>query len=313
MLVGVLGSDADGDLAAGPLVSSDRIEGRFVRAAGHPTTTKVRYVSGAQQIMRLDVEQRFHPSEQDIETICGWLLEAIHSVSAIVLSDYAKGVLAPALIGRVVNIARARGVPVIADPKSCDIARYAGTTVLTPNAGEAAAIAGLECLYDDHHAELAAKILSARVEADAIVVTRGAHGVTVYDPGEPESPVAHVPTAALEVFDVSGAGDTLIAAFALALACGASIKTAAQIGNAAAGIAVGKRGTAVVMRVSLRPLWVARGLGKIRKSLMTNERSRLSASGARAGSRSASLMAVSIYSTRVMSNCFADPELPAIV
>jgi D-beta-D-heptose 7-phosphate kinase/D-beta-D-heptose 1-phosphate adenosyltransferase len=246
LLVGALGDDADGDLIAGPLILRDPIEGRFVRAAGHPTTTKVRYVSGGQQIMRVDVERLFHPSAQDVETICGWLLEAIDSTSAIVLSDYAKGVLVPMMIRRVVDIARARAVPVIVDPKSRDIARYAGATVLTPNAAEAAAIAGLERLDSDDYAEMAAKILSERAEVDAIVLTRGAHGVTVYDRADPEGPVSHAPTAALEVFDVSGAGDTLVAALALALACGASIKTAARIGNAAAGVAVAKRGTAVV-------------------------------------------------------------------
>jgi D-beta-D-heptose 7-phosphate kinase / D-beta-D-heptose 1-phosphate adenosyltransferase len=246
LLVGALGNDAEGDLVAGPLISDVRIEGRFVRASGHPTTTKVRYVAGGQQIMRLDVERLFHPSAQDIETICGWLLEAIDTVSAIVLSDYAKGILVPTMIRRVVEIARTRAVPVIVDPKSCDVGRYAGATVLTPNAAEAAAITGIQRLDDDDHAAMAAKILSQRTQVDAIVLTRGSHGVTVYDSAEPGEPVAHVPTAALEVFDVSGAGDTLVAAFALALACGASIKTAARIGNAAAGIVVGKRGTAVV-------------------------------------------------------------------
>lgn len=246
LVVGALGDDADGDLIAGPLISSDRIEGRFVRVASCPTTTKVRYVSGGQQIMRLDVERPFNISAQDIDTICSWLLEAIDSVSAIVLSDYAKGVLVPALIRRVVDIARARAVPVIVDPKSRDVGRYAGATVLTPNAAEAAAIAGIERLDADDHAEMAAKIVRERAEVDAVVLTRGALGVTVYDPGDPVGPVTHAPTAASEVFDVSGAGDTLIAAFALAFACGASIKTAARIGNAAAGVAVGKRGTAVV-------------------------------------------------------------------
>jgi D-beta-D-heptose 7-phosphate kinase/D-beta-D-heptose 1-phosphate adenosyltransferase len=247
LLAGALGDDTAGDLVAGPLILSDRVEGRFLRAAGHPTTTKTRYVSGGQQIMRLDVERLFDPSAQDIETICGWLLEAIDSVSAIVLSDYAKGILVPTLIRRVVDIARVRGVPVIVDPKSRDVARYAGATVLTPNVAEAAAIAGIESLEKDDHAEMAAKILSERAEVDAVVLTRGAHGVTVYDPADPEGQVAHAPAAALEVFDVSGAGDTLVAAFALAIACGASVKTAARIGNAAAGVAVGKRGTAVVL------------------------------------------------------------------
>src|ERR1700722_9925574 len=159
LLVGALGNDADGDLIAGPLICGDRIEGRFLRAAGHPTTTKTRYVSGGQQIMRLDLERPFHLSADDIETISGWLLEAIDSVSAIVLSDYAKGVLVPTMIRRVVDIARARAVHVIVDPKSRDVIRYAGATVLTPNAAEAAAIAGIERLDNDDHAEMAAKIL----------------------------------------------------------------------------------------------------------------------------------------------------------
>ena len=246
LLVGALGRDTEGDLIADSLILSDRVEGRFLRAAERPTTTKVRYIAGGQQIMRLDVERRFHPSAQDIDTICGWLLEAIPSVSAIVLSDYSKGVLVPTIIRRVVDIARARAVPVIVDPKSRDVARYAGATVLTPNATEAAAIVGVERLDDDDDAEMAAKVLSERAQVDAVVVTRGAQGVTVYDPGEPEAPVVHAPTAASELFDVSGAGDTLVAAFALALGAGASIKTAARIGNAAAGVAVSKRGTAIV-------------------------------------------------------------------
>jgi D-beta-D-heptose 7-phosphate kinase/D-beta-D-heptose 1-phosphate adenosyltransferase len=245
LLVGALGDDADGDLVAGPLIAADRIEGRFVRTPGHPTTTKVRYVSGGQQIMRLDMEQRLQLSAPDIEAICGWLIDAADRVSAVVLSDYAKGVLAPALISAVVDIARARGIPVVVDPKSRDIARYAGATVLTPNASEAAMITGVECV-EDAHAEMAAKILHQRAKVEAIVLTRGAQGMTVYDPSEPEGAVAHVPTAAPEVFDVSGAGDTVVAALALALAAGASVATAARIGNAAAGIAVGKRGTAVV-------------------------------------------------------------------
>jgi D-beta-D-heptose 7-phosphate kinase/D-beta-D-heptose 1-phosphate adenosyltransferase len=245
LLVGAVGDDADGDLVAGPLIAADRIEGRFVRASGHPTTTKVRYVSGGQQIMRLDMERRFQLGALDIEAICGWLIEAADRVSAVVLSDYAKGVLAPALISRVVDIARARGIPVVVDPKSRDVARYAGATVLTPNASEAAMITGVECA-EDAHAETAARILHERAKVEAIVLTRGAQGMTVYDPGEPEGAVAHLPTAAPEVFDVSGAGDTVVAALALALAAGASVTSAARIGNAAAGIAVGKRGTAVV-------------------------------------------------------------------
>ena len=245
LLVGALGDDEAGDLVAGPLVAEDRIEGRFVREAHHPTTTKVRYVSGGQQIMRLDIERRFNPDAQTIETICDWLVGAGDTVSAIVLSDYAKGVLVPALIQRVVAIAKARRIPVVVDPKSPEVSRYEGATVLTPNAAEAAMIVGVQCA-DDDRAETAVRAFRDRAKVEAVVLTRGADGMTIFDPAEIEGAVTHVPAVASQVFDVSGAGDTVVAALALALACGASVTTAARIGNAAAGIAVSKRGTAVV-------------------------------------------------------------------
>jgi D-beta-D-heptose 7-phosphate kinase/D-beta-D-heptose 1-phosphate adenosyltransferase len=245
LLVGALGDDAEGDLVAGPLIAGNRIEGRFVRVARHPTTTKVRYVSGGQQIMRLDIERRFPLDAQMIDAICDWFVEVADSTSAVVLSDYAKGVVVPALISRVVDIARARRIPVVVDPKSNDLARYAGATVLTPNASEAAIVVGFECA-DDAHSETAAKILRERASVEAIVLTRGANGMTVFDPSDAEGALTHIPTVASEVFDVSGAGDTVVAALALAMGCGASVTTAARIGNAAAGIAVSKRGTAVV-------------------------------------------------------------------
>jgi D-beta-D-heptose 7-phosphate kinase/D-beta-D-heptose 1-phosphate adenosyltransferase len=244
-LVGVLGDDAAGDLIAGPLIAEARIEGRFVREAHHPTTTKVRYVSGGQQIMRLDIERPFSLTAGKLETISDWLADAADSLAAIVLSDYAKGVLDPALIARVVAIAKARRLPVIVDPKSRDLARYEGATVLTPNASEAATMVGIECA-DDDRAEEAVKIFRERAKVEAVVLTRGADGMTIFDPTEAGGAATHVPTVASQVFDVSGAGDTVVAALALALACGASVTTAARIGNAAAGIAVSKRGTAVV-------------------------------------------------------------------
>ena len=249
LLIGALGDDEAGDLVAGPLVAEARIEGRFVREPHHPTTTKVRYISGGQQIMRLDIERPFSLDAQMIESICDWLVGA-DGVSAIVLSDYAKGVLVPAIIQRVVAIAKARRIPVVVDPKSPDVSRYEGATVLTPNASEAATIVGIECANNDR-AEAAARIFSERAKVDAVVLTRGADGMTIFDPSEVEGALTHVPTVASQVFDVSGAGDTVVAALALALACGASVTTAARIGNAAAGIAVSKRGTAVVQAEEL--------------------------------------------------------------
>ena len=245
LLVGALGDDPAGDLIAGPLLAEARIDGRFVREANHPTTTKVRYMSGGQQIMRLDIERPFSLTAGKVDTLCDWLAGAVDNVSAIVLSDYAKGVLQPALIERVVAIARARRLPVIVDPKSRDLARYEGATVLTPNASEAASMVGIECA-DNDRAEAAVRSFRERAKVEAVVLTRGAEGMTIFDPAEVEGAVTHVPAVASQVFDVSGAGDTVVAALALALGSGASVTTAARMGNAAAGIAVSKRGTAVV-------------------------------------------------------------------
>lgn len=245
LLVGALGADPEADLIQGSLVEKEGVSGHFVRVPNHPTTTKVRYVSGGQQIMRLDIERplRLGPHEMDI--ICDCLSENVRDLSALVLSDYAKGVLVPALVRRVIDIARAHRVPVIVDPKTPHVAQYAGAAVLTPNAAEAAMMTGIECV-DDHSAGAATKALHERAGVDAIVLTRGAQGMTIFDPGGPANVPIHIRAHAVEVFDVSGAGDTVVAALALAVASGASVETAARIGNAAAGIAVGKQGTAVV-------------------------------------------------------------------
>lgn len=254
LLASVVGDDSAGDLIAGPLIQSERIGGRFIRASGHPTTTKVRFVSGGQQIMRLDIERKLQLDAGQIDALSDWLQEA-DKVEAIVLSDYAKGVLTPKMIRSIISIAQSRRIPVVVDPKSRDMARYAGATVLTPNASDAALIVGVEC-DDDESSEAAARILREKAQVSAVVLTRGAKGMTIYDPSDPENEVTHVSAVSLEVFDVAGAGDTVVASLALALASGASVTTAARIGNAAAGIAVGKRGTAVVQA---RELVVALG------------------------------------------------------
>ena len=121
LLDGALGDDAE-DLVAGPLIEGDRITGRVVRAHDHPTTTKVRVPFRQAADHRLDIERRLHLGPHDIEAICGWFTEAAEGVAAIVLSDYAKGVLVPALVRRVIDIARARRIPVVVDPKSGDMA-----------------------------------------------------------------------------------------------------------------------------------------------------------------------------------------------
>lgn len=245
VLVGVVGCDAEGDLVADRLADDDGIDGRFVRVDGHPTTVKTRFVSGIQQIMRLDVERRLEVDAATEEAIVAATLPALDGAAALVLSDYAKGVLAPGVIARVIAAARARSIPVVVDPKTRDVARYAGATVLTPNASEGTMISGIDCAVAEN-VDAAAKAIRETAGVDAVVLTRGAQGMTIWAPAEGADRALDIPTVATEVFDVSGAGDTVVATLALALTAGASVSDAARLANAAAGIAVGKRGTAVV-------------------------------------------------------------------
>lgn len=244
-LIGVLGEDTDGDEIADRLCDEAGIIGRFVRVPGHPTTVKTRFVSGSQQIMRLDVERRIVVDAAIEEAIVESVLAHLGNARALILSDYAKGVLAPSLIRRVIDVARAHSVPVVVDPKTSDVARYAGASVITPNESEGTMISGIDCSIAER-VDAAVKAICAKAEVDAVVLTRGARGMTIWAPAEGADHSIGIPTVATEVFDVSGAGDTVIATLALALTVGMQVSEAARIANAAAGISVGKRGTAVV-------------------------------------------------------------------
>ena len=245
-LIGVLGDDGDGDTVADKLCRQDRINGRFVRVSDHPTTVKTRFVSGSQQIMRHDVERLLVVDQTIEDAIVERVVESLAGAAALVLSDYAKGVLTPAVIRRVIQAARDHSVPVVVDPKTREVARYAGASVMTPNASEATLISGIDCSISDN-IDSAAKAIRERAGVDAIVLTRGAQGMTIWAPAEGGQRSIDIPTVATEVFDVSGAGDTVVAALSLAMTAGASVSEAARVANVAAGIAVGKRGTAVVM------------------------------------------------------------------
>src|SRR5262249_8749706 len=167
---------------------------------------------------------------------------ALPAVDVVLLSDYAKGVLSDALLRQAIAKAHAAGKRLIVDPKSRDFRRYAGADLLTPNGGGSAAAPGITG-EDDERAAAAARQAIAAAGVGALLATRGEHGMTlVVDGAEP----LHLPAEAREVFDVSGAGDTVIATLAAALAAGAELAQAARLANTAAGIATGKLGTALV-------------------------------------------------------------------
>ncbi len=238
-LGGVAGRDAAGAELAGLVAAEPRIEDFIDRTDGAGTIVKTRYVSGGQQLMRLD-EEEVAVGAFDREDV-------FSGTSAILLSDYAKGVVTDRLIRSALWQARNAGVPVIVDPKGRDFARYGAVDVIKPNASELAGATGLPVETDLEIETALAAVLEATT-AGAIVVTRAGKGMSLMRRGEP---ARHFPGRAREVFDVSGAGDTGLAALGLALGAGASLDQAVQLAILASGVVVGKSGTAVVTPAEL--------------------------------------------------------------
>lgn len=239
MLIAVAGNDAAGDILRAAIASQPGLEADLV-SDGRPTTQKIRYVVGQQQMLRVDIEKC---EPVDPQLVLKAFERHLPDADAVVLSDYGKGVLTTQLLARAIEKARALGKPVVADPKSEHVERYDGVTVLTPNAAEAARAAGARCSSDNDAHLISHSLLQKMQRADAVLVTRGPKGMTLARRGE--EPI-HFAALAREVFDVSGAGDTVVATLALALAAGWDLPRAAMLGNRAAGLVVSKPGTAVV-------------------------------------------------------------------
>lgn len=236
-LIGAIGDDPSGDLIRRELAITSRIIDHTICIGGASTTEKARYIS-QQQLLRVDSE---HKQDIPAEQFKAALKMAIPNAEAIVLSDYAKGLLTPALISHAIAEARVLKIPVLVDPKTQDIARYDGATLLTPNRSEAEAATGISIDDDSSAAQAAHKILDHLPHTDAVVITRGERGMTLLERG---LDAIHLRTEAREVFDVSGAGDTVMAALAIGLAAHLPLTSAVRLANAAAGIVVGKPGTA---------------------------------------------------------------------
>ncbi|MEH6608357.1 MAG: bifunctional D-glycero-beta-D-manno-heptose-7-phosphate kinase/D-glycero-beta-D-manno-heptose 1-phosphate adenylyltransferase HldE [Halioglobus sp.] len=220
------------------------VECDFLRDANNPTITKLRVISRHQQLIRLDFEEPQAATTGNNKLADG-LDALLADCGALVLSDYAKGTLDdPAPL---INAARKRKVPVLVDPKGTDFERYRGATLLTPNLHEFEGVVG-HCATEQELVERGEKLMK-QLDLGALLVTRGEHGMTLLRPGEEEM---HLPARAREVFDVTGAGDTVIAMLASAIAGGASIPEAVGLANIAASIVVGKLGTAAVSVPELR-------------------------------------------------------------
>jgi D-beta-D-heptose 7-phosphate kinase / D-beta-D-heptose 1-phosphate adenosyltransferase len=250
-LIGVVGEDATGKALAEAAAREPGLTASLAGDASRRTTLKTRFVAQGQQLLRVDEEAVEAIDSTLSKNLRARVEAALGDAQALVLSDYAKGVLTEESISSAVSAARARGAIVVVDPKSRDLRRYAGATVITPNALEAAQATGIDC-EDDESATRAAHAIAATTGCPCVVITRGAQGMTVLSDAQGAGRVVHLPTEVRQVYDVSGAGDTVVAALALTLTVGAPIERAAHIANLAAGIAVGKVGTAAVEAAELR-------------------------------------------------------------
>ena len=261
----VVGEDETGELLEQELRAVRSCQGlQVIREQGRKTTLKSRVVAtqagrlaenaapfGHHQVLRFDEESRHPISAASVAQVLAFAARVIGEVQGVVVSDYAKGALPTDLLQQLIALARKAGKPVVVDPKEKDWRRYAGASVLTPNSAEAALEAAFSASAFSSAAssEAAGKewesTLQARLKEfslDAVLITRGAEGLSLMD----RTGFHHLPTSAREVFDVTGAGDTVLAAFSLAVASGVTYSEAAQLANLAAGVVVGKAGAAVV-------------------------------------------------------------------
>lgn len=241
-LIGVVGDDEAGASLRARLESVG-IHTDFQQSTDKPTITKLRVISRHQQLLRMDFEQHFEAADSaDFLSKAQALLPAM---GAVILSDYAKGTLQDTQA--LISAARAQQVPVLVDPKGTDFERYRGATLLTPNLHEFEAVVG-RCTNEAELVRKGTELMTA-LDLSALLVTRGEHGMTLLRPNQPEF---HLPARAREVFDVTGAGDTVISVLAAALGAGASLPDAVAMANLAAGIVVGKLGTATISGPELR-------------------------------------------------------------
>ncbi len=263
VLAGVIGDDDAGRAVAQLILADARIEAALIVAPGRPTTSKTRFIAGAQQLLRLDEETTAPLDESTAAALLQRVNEVLDRVDVVILSDYAKGVLCDGVLGPLLTMIAAHGKPVIADPKRPDFSAYRGVTVLTPNEHEVRVATHIDAEHDAE-ADRAGRVALDATGGDAVLVTRSAKGLTLVRRGEQ---AMHFATRAREVADVSGAGDTLVAALAVALAAGAPLPEAAMLANITAGISVGKPGTATVAQAELLSALHADGLASTERKV----------------------------------------------
>ncbi|PWS36014.1 bifunctional heptose 7-phosphate kinase/heptose 1-phosphate adenyltransferase [Falsiroseomonas bella] len=244
--VSVVGDDQAGSDLTGLIGGQPNVEPWLLVQGGRATTTKTRFIAAGQQLLRADHEQSSAIHERLAERLVRIAADAVAATTVMVLSDYQKGVLAGDTCQRLITAARAAGRRVVVDPKGGDYGRYAGADLITPNRAELALATGMP-VESEEAIVAAAETLRTRHGFGAVLVTRSEDGMTLAD----ADAVRHFPAEAPEVHDVSGAGDTVVAVVAAGIAAGLPVPLAARLANIAAGIVVGKIGTAVARESDL--------------------------------------------------------------
>lgn len=283
VLIGGRGDDEAGRELLSAFAQDARIQDRLVVLEGRPTTLKSRFVAGGHQLLRVDTENTAPISEASENELITLIAQEAEGASVILISDYAKGLLTDRLLQAILRIAGDLEIPVIADPKGRDFARYGSVDILKPNASELAAATGASVSTDEEAAWALHRALDI-LPAKAVVVTRAARGISFM--GQ-DRKVHHEAGRAREVFDVSGAGDTSLAALAAALAGGGALAEAVSMAIAASGIAVGKAGTATVTADELKSALTEHGpvgrAGVLPIDAMIGQAERWRAAGLRIG------------------------------
>jgi len=238
----VLGDDSDGLLLRRHLDEAGVNTQSVVLETGRVTSRKTRVLANNQQMLRIDRESRDAISDTSEAALLTMLQECVAQIDLILVSDYLKGVLTPKLLSGIIALGQERGIPVVVDPKGDDYSKYRNATMLTPNRKEAQIAARLS-IHDEESLLKAGENLCRELQLEALLITRSEEGMSLFSRDGRHS---HLATEAREIFDVSGAGDTVLALMGAGLAAGLEMETAAQIANLAAGIVVGKVGTSTV-------------------------------------------------------------------
>lgn len=242
-MCGVIGRDDAGKQLVRMLENRGIETDGLIVEQGRPTTIKTRVIAHSQQVVRFDRETRNGISDSTHERIFDFVRQQMKKgLDAIVLSDYCKGVVTRELVKDIVKLAGKNDVIVSVDPKVNHFGMYSGVTILTPNTKEASTGSKIE-IDDDRSLMKAGAVLLKQLKCEAVLITRGENGMSLFERG---GRITHIPTVAQKVFDVTGAGDTVISTLTLAMAAGAALIDAARISNYAAGIVVGTVGTATV-------------------------------------------------------------------